>query len=664
MVQLPLFSPTTDWRPPRLSTLPSWAGARRVAIDIETSDPELKKTGIGVRRNGRVVGISFAIEFPDQLNPMTAPCFYLPIGHEGGDNVDREQAIQYLKDQAAIFTGDMITANGQYDYDYLAELGIVFRRTRFFRDIQIAEPLLDENQFSYSLDAVLTRNGFEGKNESHLVKAAAMFGVDAKAEMWKLPARHVGPYAEADASRLLPLIQRQERRIRAIDEADGRGARLWDLYDLESRLMPVLIKMRRRGVAVDFDQLGRVEAKTYKEEEASLAEVTRLSGVKVTTADINRPTVVGKAMEAALGKPLKPTANGKPSIAKEVLEGLGNHPVVEHFLRARRYNKLRTTFVESIRSHQVNGRIHCSFHQMRRQKEDGGSAGTITGRLSSGDPNLQQQPARDPEIGKMWRAIYVPDDGGRWACLDYSQQEPRWLVHFAELSNCVGAHEAAERYRNDPTADNHDMMTIMIHGQAAWDSWRPKERKFHRGNAKTIYLGLCYAMGGAKLCRGLGLPTKWITTRSGKDIEIAGDEGQALLDLFDSKVPFIKELARRAENRAKSRGWIKTVLGRQLHFPLKKDGSGSFDWTHKALNKLIQGSSADQTKKAMVMADDAGIRLQLQVHDELDLTIWDDQEAKHLAEIMRTCVPCNVPAKVDIEVGPNWGEIEDLEKAA
>ena len=658
MVQHPIFAPKSDWRPPSFNDLPSWKGARRVAIDIETFDPELKKTGIGVRRKGRIVGVSFAIEYPDVPKLTQVPRFYLPFGHEGGDNMDREKVLQYLRDQAGIFTGDMVTANGSYDYDYLAEQEIVFRRARFFRDIQIAEPLLDENQMKYSLNEVLKRNNLEGKKEDHLVQAAKMFGVDAKAEMWKLPARHVGPYAEADAALLLPLIQKQELRIRAIDDANPGGARLWDLYDLESRLMPVLIKMRRRGVAIDFDQLNRVETKTHREENASLEEVTRLSGVKVTTADINRPTIVAQAIEACLGDGcLPPTKTGKPSIAMDVLKGLDDHPVVEHFLRARRYNKLRTTFIESIRSHAVKGRVHCSFHQLRRQKEDGGSAGTITGRLSSGDPNLQQQPARDPEIGKMWRAIYVPDEDGQWACLDYSQQEPRWLVHFAEISNCIGAREAAERYRNDPTTDNHDMMTIMIHGQDAWDSWSPKERKYHRGNAKTIYLGLCYAMGGAKLCRSLGLDTKWITTRSGKAIEIAGDEGQALLDLFNSKVPFIKELARRAENRAKSRGWIKTVLGRHLHFPLKKDGSDSFDWTHKALNKLIQGSSADQTKKAMVLADEAGLKIQLQVHDELNMTIYDHQEALQLAEIMRTAVPCNVPAKVDIEVGPNWGEI-------
>lgn len=664
MVQLPLFQPRTDWRPPRLADLPSWEGARRVAIDIETHDPQLTKLGPGVRRGGRIVGVSFAIEHPETTDLTKAPAFYLPFGHEGGGNLPKEHVLQYLRDQAAVFKGDMVTANGQYDYDYLAEEGVVFKLVRFFRDIQNAEPLLDENQFSFGLDAVLTRNGFEGKNESHLRQAAAMFNVDAKSEMWKMPAKHVGPYAEADAARLLPLIQKQEYRIQQVDDADPSGSRLWDLYDLESRLMPVLIKMRRRGVRVDFKHLERVEAKSYREEEASLAELTRLSGVKVTREDINRPTVVAKAIESATGARLPKTKTGKPSIKKDVLEALGEHEAVAHFLRARRFNKLRTTFVESIRAHAIGDRIHCTFHQLRRQKEDGGSAGTVSGRLSSGDPNLQQQPARDPEIGKLWRAIYLPEEGAQWACLDYSQQEPRWLVHFAEISNCIGAHVAAERYRNDPTTDNHDMMTILIHGQEAWDSWSKSERKFHRGNAKTIYLGLCYAMGGAKLCRSLGLPTKWITTRSGKDIEVAGDEGAALLELFDSKVPFIKELARRAENRAKSRGFIKTVLGRRCRFPVKKDGSGSYDWTHKALNRLIQGSSADQMKRAMVEADAAGIRLQLQVHDELDLSYWHRDEIDHLGEIMLNAVPCNVPHKVDKEVGKSWGEIQDIDKVA
>lgn len=659
MVQLPLFAPRSDWTPPKVSELPSWEGARRVAVDIETRDPELKKTGIGVRRNGYITGVSFAIQWGDETDDalQQAPAYYLPVRHEGGDNLDPVHVWAYLRDQASTFRGDLVGANLQYDLDYLAEMGVEFQ-PRFFRDVQLAEPLLDELRMSYSLDNVATYNGLEGKDQLHLEAAARMFRVDPKSGMWKLPARHVGPYAEVDARLPLRIINRQERRIAQEDDRDQQGARLWDLYDLESRCLPVLLAMRRRGVAVDLEQLDRVESRARREEEDWLKELSRITAHNVTVADINRPTVVGPAIESAVGK-LPRTKTGKYELKSATLKQF-DHPAVHALLEAKKFNKARTTFVESIRRHQVNGRVHCTFNQLRSTDDGSGDdKGTISGRLSSTDPNLQQQPARDPVLGPLWRAIYVPDDGGEWACIDFSQQEPRWLVHFAEVANCRGAHEAAERYRQDPKTDNHDMMTIMIHGQDAWDSWDAKTRKYHRGNAKTIYLGLCYSMGGGKLARSLGLETEWRETRSGRAYEAAGPEAQAILDEFDAKVPFIRELARRAENVAKKRGYIRTVLGRRCHFPPAKDGPG-YDWTHKALNRLIQGSSADQTKKAMVEAHEAGIRLQLQVHDELDLTIWSREEAKHLAEIMRNAVPCNVPHRCDIEAGSSWGTIKEI----
>lgn len=659
MVQLPLFAPVSHWQPPKVSELPSWVGARRVAVDIETRDPELKKTGIGVRRNGYITGVSFAIQWGDETDKalQQAPAYYLPVRHEGGDNLDPAHVWAYLRDQAAQFRGDIVGANLQYDLDYLAEMGVEFT-PRFFRDVQLAEPLLDELRMSYSLDNIATYNSMEGKDQLHLEAAARMFKVDPKSGMWKLPARHVGPYAEVDARLPLRIINRQERRIAQEDDSDQSGARLWDLYDLESRCLPVLLAMRRRGVRIDFDQLDQVESRARREEEDWLRELSRLTGHNVTVADINRPTVVGPAIESAVGK-LPRTKTGKYELKSSTLKQF-DHPAVNALLEAKKFNKVRMTFVESIRRHQVNGRVHCTFNQLRSTDDGSGDdKGTISGRLSSTDPNLQQQPARDPVIGPLWRAIYVPDDGGEWACIDFSQQEPRWLVHFAEVANCRGAHDAAERYRQDPKTDNHDMMTIMIHGQDAWDSWDSKTRKYHRGNAKTIYLGLCYSMGGGKLARSLGLETEWRETRSGRAYEAAGPEAQAILDDFDAKVPFIRELARRVERVAKERGYIRTVLGRRCHFPPAKDGPG-YDWTHKALNRLIQGSSADQTKKAMVEAHEAGIRLQLQVHDELDLTIWSREEAEHLSEIMRNAVPCNVPHRCDIEAGPNWGQIKEI----
>lgn len=654
MVQLPLFQPRTDWRAPDLTKLPSWKGARRVAIDIETHDPDLKKTGIGVRRKGRMIGVSFAIERDDTTDLSMVPAFYLPFGHEGGDNLDRETVLRYLRDQAAHFRGDIVGANLGYDLDYLAQVDVRFE-PRFIRDVQIAEPLLDENQFSYSLQNIAQRNGFEGKDHSHLEVAAMMFGIeDVKAELWKLPARHVGPYAEVDARLPLRLIQAQERRLMAEDEADQRGARLWDLYDLESRLIWPLIKMRRRGVKIDFDQLDRVEARALREEEDALGEVSRLSGVRVTIADINRPTVAGKAIEVATGANLPRTGkNNQPSLKASILQTI-KHPIIELYLKAKRFNKLRTTFVASIREHQVNGRVHCTFNQLKRENDEGDSSGTVSGRLSSTDPNLQQQPARDPDIGPFWRAIYVADDGGKWASWDYSQQEPRWITHFAEVSNCVGARAAADRYRADPTIDNHTMMRDMI-------GWEGKDG---RSRAKNIFLGLCYSMGGAKLCRSIGKPTKWITTASGRSIEVAGDEGQAILDQFDQKVPFIREIAMRAENAAKKKGYIRTVLGRRCRFPRAEGGRPGYDWTHKAFNRLVQGSSADQTKKAMLLIEEAGLihedlsrsSVALQVHDELDGTVFEEPTIAHVSEIMRTAVPCNVPHLVEPKVGKHWGE--------
>lgn len=660
-IQLPVFQPRTDWRPPVLSQLPTWAGARRVSVDIETHDPDLKKTGIGVRRRGRIVGVSFAIERAD-APPSAAKGYYMPFGHEGGDNLDREQVLAYLRDQAAAFRGDLVGANLPYDLDYLAQAGVEFR-PRFFRDVQIAEPLLDELQMSYSLDNIARRRGMSGKDQLHLELAAKRFGIDPKADMWKLPGRHVGPYAEVDATLPLQLIQAQENALAAEDD-DGR---LWALYDLESRLLPVLLRMRRRGVRVDFEHLDVVEAKSLREEDEALKEFSRLSGVNVSLEDINRPTVVGRAIEAATGAHLPTTPKSKqPSIKLAVLKPYEKHPAVAMYMRARRFNKLRTTFVESIRTHSIGDRVHCTFNQLRATDDGSDEKGTISGRLSSTEPNLQQQPNRDKEIGPFWRAIYLPDEGQQWACLDYSQQEPRWVVHFAEVTGCRKAAEAAEKYRTDPTTDNHSMMTKIVYGddyEQAWydDESHPnhKNAKKLRTDCKTIYLGLLYGMGGAKLCRGLGYETKWIENRAGRLIEVAGPEGQAVLDKFHAGVPFIAELVQRVEAVAKKRGYIRTILGRRCHFPRNEQGPG-YDWTYKALNRLIQGSSADQTKKAMVDADDAGIALQLQVHDEIDLSITSLDQAQHLAEIMRTTVQCNVPAAVDIEVGPNWGKVKKV----
>jgi len=232
-VQLPMFVPESDWRPPRLVDLPAWGDAKRVAIDCETNDKYLMQLGVGVRRGGYIAGVSIAIE--------DGPSFYLPVAHQGGDNMeDVGQTFDYLRYNAKRFKGEAVGANISYDLDYLWEQNIEFPEIKYFRDIQVADPLIYELHNSYSLDNIAKRYGLPGKDETFLREAAAAYGVDPKSGMWQLPARYVGRYAEVDVEQPLAALRRQERLI---DEKD-----LWKIYNLESQVTPVLVRMRRRGV--------------------------------------------------------------------------------------------------------------------------------------------------------------------------------------------------------------------------------------------------------------------------------------------------------------------------------------------------------------------------------------------------------------------------------
>lgn len=618
--------PKPAWAPPAVSTLPSWAGVKRICVDVETCDPKLDDLGPGVRRGGYICGIAFAIE--------DGPSFYLPIAHQGGDNLDRDHVLAYMRDNARQFSGVAVGTNLGYDLDFLEEAGVVWPKVAWFRDVQVAEPLIDELQDRYSLDAIAARYGLPGKDKTVMHDAVKAFGLKGRPEanIWRLPARYVSAYAEQDVRLPLKLLRMQERIL----EEQG----LLRVWDLESKLLAVLLRMRRRGVRFSHDRLAQVEAWSIEEEKKALDAIYRQTGVRIPLGEVWGTKHFTTAL-AEIGV-TPPVENGKSSITTEWLNSV-KHEVPTQMVRARRVNKVRTTFVQSVRDYAIGDRIHCAMNQLRREKDDGELGGAAFGRLSSEHPNMQQQPARDPEIGPMWRSIYLPDDGGLWACLDYSQQEPRLLTHYAALVNCTGAAEAARVYREDPKADNHTMMARLT--------------GLPRSQAKVIYLGLCYGMGSGKLARSCGLPTEWVhSSRQQRMIEVAGPEAQAVLDQFDARVPYVRQLSKRCETRAKERGYLTTAFGRRCRFPAKPDGT--FDWTYKALNRLIQGGAADQTKAAMVAADEAGHLLQLQVHDELDLTVSGPEQAEQVAEIMRNVMPMLVPSRVDIEIGPSWGELK------
>lgn len=672
-LQLGFFTPEASWSPPSMSDLPSWKNAKRIAIDCETRDPSLSNgLGPGAIRDGYTVGWAFAID--------GGPKHYLPFRHEGGDNLPVEQVLGYLRQQVREFEGEYVGANLSYDVDYGYADGFDWNPNAKFRDIQIADPLIYELHMSYSLKSIGERLGIQSKDENVLLEAARSFGLDPKKGLWRLPARYVGEYGEQDVASPLEILRAQEKVI------EQRG--LQEIWDLESDVLPVLVRMRRRGVRIDFDRLEQIEIWAENEERDALKLIKAETGVQIGFGDVWKAGALAPALEA-IGMRLGKTSTGAPQIDKALLTG-AKHPVASAILRARKTNKLRTTFAASIRKYAINGRIHCSFHQIAREDEEGDQKGVRYGRLSAADPNMQQQPSpdRDPEIAGEWRKIFIPEEGAIWGCNDYSQQEPRWTTHFAAVMDLPKAREAALRYQNNPDTDNHDMMTRLIHGDAQVEAWLAEDSpnyKVNRGYSKNIFLGLCYGEGGAKLCHDIKKPTRWALIsgwgdyrrteyfdyrheamaarmESGKGYvkEVAGQEGQEILDNFNTEVPYVKALADAATRRAEEKGFVKTIFGRQLNFERRDDGS--YDYTHKALNRIIQGSSADQTKLAIVELDRAGYFIQLQVHDETDGSFGSVEEAKAAGSIMRDCVlsRCQpwVPFKVDTECGPSWGEVK------
>lgn len=654
-MQYPLFKPSGEWEPVSLGALPEWQGAKRVGIDTETHDSRLRKLGCGVRRDGYAVGYSFAIE--------DGPKFYLPIRHEGGDNLDESKVLAYLKKQASTFEGQICGQNLSYDLDYWWQAGIEFPRVEFYRDCMILDPLIYELHERFSMAHIAARWGVPGKDEADLKEAAKLYGVDPKSGLWRLPSRYVAAYAERDAEAPLQILRRQEKMVEAHN--------LWEVYNLESQLLPVLVRMRRRGVRVDQDRLAKIETWTLEQEAQASEKIYEATGVRVGVEEWMNAGKVAPALRAA-GIELGTTETGKDQIDRFLLNVEKANPVAQAIQHGRKVTKLRTTFAESIRRYMVNGRIHCTFHQIAREDEKGGTKGARPGRLSASDPNMQQQPApdRDAVLGKMWRSIFLPEEGMLWGCSDLSQQEPRWTTHFAVECGLQGAEEAAAAYRSNPNLDNHQFMSDLT--------------GLKRTQAKAIYLGLCYGEGGGKMCHELGLPTRWaLSTGKGslrkvlyfptrQDAlaervnyddafiwEAAGPEGQEIIDKFDARAPFIRRLAKKASEVVARRGYVMTAGGRRLHFTQRQDGS--YIDAHKGLNRIIQGTAADQVKKALVLCDRAGHFIQLQIHDEIDGSYESVEQAKEVSQLMIEALPSkHVPFKVDTEIGPSWGELEKI----
>jgi DNA polymerase I-like protein with 3'-5' exonuclease and polymerase domains len=645
-----MLMPTTEWVAP--TEFPDLRKAEEIAIDLETRDPDLKKLGSGaISGNGEVVGIAVAVDGYKN---------YFPIAHGTGPNMDRDRVLRWFKDVCAS-PATKIFHNAMYDVCWIRNLGI--KINGLIIDTMIAASLIDENRFSYTLNSLSWIYLNKGKNESLLNKAAKERGLDPKADMWKMPASEVGAYAEEDAALTLELWNYFKKIIIEDD--------LQNVFNLETDLFPCLVDMRHLGVRVDIEKANQLKTVMAVKEENLLQQIKIETGVDTQIWAARSIAEVFDKLKLPYNRTEK---TDSPSFTKNFISS-HDHPVVRMIAEARKINKVSTTFIDTILKHSHNGRIHADINQIR--SDDGG---TVTGRFSYSNPNLQQIPARDPDTGPLIRSLFIPEEGCTWGTFDYSQQEPRLVAHYALRFGYDTAQIIADSYENDPSTDFHQIVADMA--------------KIDRKEAKTINLGLFYGMGKAKLQNELG---------------VSKEKADELFNQYHDRVPFVKELMTGVMEAAQDNGRIKTLLGRRCRFPkyepilrgsdwgtfvpaqdhdtileLQKMGPYELDddgkvllnaelkpkknywyrnpirraFTYKALNKLIQGSAADMTKKAMVDLYKEGLLAHIQIHDELDFSIESETQADKIKEIMEQAVDLKVPNKVDYEKGPNWGEIK------
>ena len=625
-----MFEAQTEWISPE--SFPDLKDHKYIAIDLETRDPNLKSKGSGALiGQGDIVGIAVAVE---------GWSGYYSFGHKEGNFFDEAVVMRWIKEVCAL-PNVKLFHNAMYDVCWLRAYGV--KINGHIVDTMVMASLVDENRLWYSLNSLSIDYLGQVKDETALRAAADKAGIDAKSEMWKLPAMYVGSYAEKDAELTLALFKKLSVEIKTQD--------LTKVFDLETQLFPCLIDMKFKGVRVDVEAAHKLKKQLASQEESLLLEVKKETGLE---PQIWAARSIAKVFDK-LKLDYEVTAKTKaPSFTKNFLQE-HKHPIVNKIAKAREINKAHTTFIDTIIKYQHKGRIHADINPIR-----GDSGGTVTGRFSYSNPNLQQIPARNKQLGPMIRSLFIPENDHKWGCFDYSQQEPRLVVHYAatKFKGDEEVTEIVERFQNN-TVDFHQTVADMAN--------------ISRTQAKTINLGLFYGMGKAKLQAELGLSTK--------------DEATKLFNKYHDSVPFVKDLMDAISRDGSAFGYIKTFGGRKCRFnkweiaewnngkftaPMSKaDAEAAYyekypkatkpnirrAFTYKALNKLIQGSAADMTKQAMLNLYREGIVPHIQIHDELDISVESKEQAKKIIEIMEEAVILKIPNKVDYESGNNWGEI-------
>lgn len=647
--------PETGWRP---KEFPNLDASRIIGFDTESYDPDLNTAGPGWGRNkSRLIGVSLAAE--------DGTSWYFPFGHgfdENGKaclppeemamNMDREQVLRFTEhvlNNSKPKTG----ANLIYDVGGLMAEG-VSTGTGPFYDVQFAQALLNSEAPDVALDALAYEYLGMGKVTEYLYEWLARWcggkpNERQRKNLFLSPPSLAGPYAEGDAGLPVHILNQQWGRMHE------RG--VLPLFDIECRLIPLLVRMRMKGAPVDLLRVEQTHAELSVDLEHVESQLKEVAGQPVNPNA--RDSMVSAFKRLGLEMPQKYDTKKKAwkeSFDAPSLEAVG-HPIADLILEHRRISKVRNVFLQSyLLDKSVNGRVHCSFNPLR-----GDGTGARSGRFSSSDPNLQNIPVRT-DIGKRVRQCFVASAGGRWLSADYSQIEYRMLAHHAVGE---GAEELRAAYVANPNIDYHDKTIDMVRDKTGME--------IARKPIKNINFGLIYGMSEDKLSGSLGLPKA---------------KGKELFGFYHKAAPYAKATMQAAANEVHRTGVVTTVMGRKSDFtrwgPKKFDpNAGALPYekacakwgiynieramTHKALNRKLQGGAADVMKTAMVTAYEAGLFDEaycgiplLTVHDELDFDDLNDPNGPWWAEfkrVMENAVPgLRVPVVMDIETGPNWGE--------
>jgi len=642
-----------EWDLPDLATLPTKLEGDVIAIDLETRDDGIRD-GLGSGwpwGGGHVVGYAIAA---DNWSG------YLPVGHATGGNLDHEKVKRILNDWLSDEKKAVVGANILYDYGWADRDGVHIKGQ--LHDIQYAAAIINEKRWSYSLESLAKEYTGVGKDETLLKKAAAAWGVDAKGGLWRLPAQFVGQYAEMDAT--------LARKLHGILKIQLEKENLFKLYEMERGLIRLYHSMRKKGVRISEERAVKLRDTWRGGVKEIIAEIKAKTGYQV---DIWSADSLAKALRHENLPLIFTEKTHKPSITAEWLKHT-KHWLTDAILKARQIDKLAETFIDSaILSHAHSGRIHTEFHPLRQDSEgaDGAVRGTVSGRLSSTNPNLQQVPART-DLGNELRTIFLPEEGEKFLSADYSQQEPRILVHLASSRTLngkplAGAAEAVKQYQADPKMSYHKMVASL--------TGLPYK------SAKILNLALVYGRGA---------------TNAAKDLGCSVEEAKRFVSQYHERLPFVKQLDQvLAQDLIKNRvdpsdptkgGYITTLLGRKCrftdyepkdfnargHLPPAPMWKAKRQWPgqqlqlaglHKKLNRAIQGGASDQTKKAMLDIYQAGLghHLLLQIHDELAASTPDPNVSKKLMECMRDAIALNVPVLVTMKIGDSWGELNEVE---